>query len=177
VSQWTSLVMKFGAAAVLLILPVQFSTDFQSIGAVIVLQTLPAVFFGLMTGWFHRGALIAGMLIGLGYGLYMLYNTPQYSADLRSVIRPHFGGSLWPLAKWGIHTAGSVYIGLAALVLNLIIVVAGTLVLRVLRVPSGVDHTRSEHYTADADDPSVDRLDQVLLDGAPQKVGAHTLRK
>jgi SSS family solute:Na+ symporter len=130
-----------------------------------------------MTGWFHRGALIAGMLIGLGYGLYLLYNTPQYSADLRSVIRPHFGGSLWPLAKWGIHTTASVYIGLAALILNLIIVVAGTLMLRLLRVPGGIDHTRPEHYTADADDPSVDRLDKVLLDGAPQQVGAHTLRK
>jgi hypothetical protein len=92
--------MKFGGALVVLILPVQFSADFQSIGAVIVLQALPAVFFGLMTGWFHRGALIAGMLVGLGYGLFLLYNTPQYSADLTSIVRPHFGGSLWPLAKW-----------------------------------------------------------------------------
>src|SRR6185436_14596402 len=146
VSQWTSLLMKFGGALVVLILPVQFSADFQSIGGVIVLQALPAVFFGLMTGWFHRGALIAGMLVGLGYGLFLLYNTPQYSADLTSIVRPHFGGSLWPLAKWGIDSSAQVYIGLAALVVNLVIVVVGTVALRLLRVPTGIDHTRPQDY-------------------------------
>jgi SSS family solute:Na+ symporter len=175
VSQWASLLMKFGGAAVVLILPVQFSADFQSIGAVIVLQTLPAVFFGLMTGWFHRGALIAGMLAGLGYGFYMLYNTPQYSPDLRSIVRPHFGGSLWPVAKWGIDSSAQVYIGLAALVVNLLVVIAGTAILRTLRIRRGTDHTRPEDYTADADDPSVDRL-EALLDGAPKQNGAHALR-
>src|SRR5262245_661880 len=104
VSQWVSLLMKFGGAAFVLILPVQFSTDFQSIGAVVVLQTLPAVFFGLLTGWFHRGVLIAGMLAGLASGLYLLYETPQYSTDLKSIIRPHFGGSLWPLSRWNIDS-------------------------------------------------------------------------
>jgi SSS family solute:Na+ symporter len=167
--------MKFGGAAFVLILPVQFSTDFQSIGAVIVLQTLPAVFFGLMTGWFHRGALIAGMLAGLASGLYLLYNTPQYSTDLKSIIRPHFGGSLWSLSRWGIDSKAQVYIGLIALVLNLVIVVIGTAILRLLRVPAGTDYTRPDDYDADADDPSVDRL-ETLLDGAPQKTGAHALR-
>jgi SSS family solute:Na+ symporter len=176
VSQWVSLFMKFGAAAVLLILPVQFSADFQSIGGVIVLQTLPAVFFGLLTGWFHRGALIAGMLAGLGYGMYMFYMTPQYSSDLKSIVRPHFGGSLWPIAKWGFTGSKiQIYIGFAALVLNLVIVVVGTAILRLLRVPAGIDHTRPEDYTADADDPSVERL-EALLDGTPQKTGAHALR-
>jgi SSS family solute:Na+ symporter len=157
------------------VLPVQFSTDFQSIGAVVVLQTLPAVFFGLLTGWFHRGALIAGMLAGLGAGLYLLYQTPQYSTDLKSITRPHFGGSLWPLSRWNIDSQAQVYIGLIALVLNLIIVVAGTAILRLLRVPGGTDHTRPEEYDADADDPSVDRL-ETLLDGTPQKTGSHALR-
>jgi SSS family solute:Na+ symporter len=175
VSQWVSLLMKFGAAAVLLVLPVQFATDFQSIGSVIVLQTLPAVFFGLMTNWFHRGALIVGMLAGLGYGMYMLYMTPQYSSDLKSIVRPHFGGSLWPVANWGIHSPITIYIGLIALVVNLVIVVVGTAVLRVLRVPAGTDYTRPEEYDADADDPSVERL-EVLLDGIPQKTGAHAAR-
>jgi SSS family solute:Na+ symporter len=175
VSQWVSLFMKFGGAAVVLILPVQFSTDFQSIGGVIVLQTLPAVFFGLLTAWFHRGALIAGMLVGLSYGMYMLYNTPQYSTDLKSIVRPHFGGSLWPVAKWGIESKAQVYIGLAAVVVNLVVVVIGTAILRLLRVPAGMDHTQPQDYTADADDPSVDRL-EALLDGTPQKSGAHALR-
>jgi SSS family solute:Na+ symporter len=176
VGRWASLFMKFGGAAVVLILPVQFSADFQSIGGVIVLQTLPTVFVGLMTGWFHRGALIAGMLAGLSYGIYLLYSTPQYSADLKSVVRPHFGGSLWPVARWGIDSYAQIYIGLAALALNIVIVVAATLVLKLLRVPAGIDHTRPEDYTADADDPAIERLDEILLDGAPQRDGAHALR-
>ena len=175
VSQWTSLFMKFGAAAVLLALPQQFSTDFQAIGGMVVLQTLPAVFFGLLTGWFHRGALIAGMLVGLSYAGYMWYNTPQYSTDLKSIVRPHFGGQLYPVAKWGFDSKAQVYMGLAALVVNLVVVIVGTAILRLIRVPAGLDHTRPEDYTADADDPSVERL-EALLDGTPQKSGAHALR-
>jgi len=175
VSQWVSLLMKFGGAAFVLILPVQFSTDFQSIGAVVVLQTIPAVFFGLLTGWFHRGALIVGMLAGLASGMYLLYETPQYSTDLKSIIRPHFGGSLWSLSRWHINSNAQVYIGLIALLLNLAIVVVLTAILRLLRVPAGRDYTRPEEYDADADDPSVDRL-ETLLDGTPQKTGAHALR-
>jgi SSS family solute:Na+ symporter len=175
VSQWASLFMKFGAAAVLLLLPAHFSTDFQLIGSVIVLQTLPAVFLGLMTGWFHRGALILGMIAGLGFATYMLYETPQYTPDLTAVVRAHFGGSLWPVAKWGIHSDAQVYIGLIALALNLVIVVVGTLALRALRVPKGIDLTRPEQYTADADDPSLDRL-EALLDGPPLEAGAHAVR-
>ena len=58
-------------------LPPQYSTDFQSIGGMIVLQTMPAVFFGLLTGWFHRGALIAGMLVGLGLRPCTCCTTPR----------------------------------------------------------------------------------------------------
>jgi len=175
VSQWVSLFMKFGAAVVLIVLPQQFSTDFQAIGGMIVLQTIPAVFFGLLTGWFHRGALIIGMVVGLGYATYMWYNTPHYSTDLKSIVRPHFGGQLYPVAKWGIDSKAQVYIGLAALVVNLVIVIVATAILKLLRVPAGTDHTRPDDYTADADDPSVERL-EALLDGTPQKSGAHALR-
>ncbi len=46
--------------ACILALDPQFSIDLQLIGGVIILQTLPSVGLGLMTRWFHRGALIAG---------------------------------------------------------------------------------------------------------------------
>ena len=85
------------------------------------------------------------------------------------------GGQLYAVSNWGINSRASVYIGLVALVVNLAVVVVGTAVLRLLRVPAGTDHTRPEDYTADADDPSVERL-EALLDGTPQKSGAHALR-
>jgi SSS family solute:Na+ symporter len=82
---------------------------------------------------------------------------------------------LYPVAKWGIDSKAQVYMGLAALVVNLVVVIVVTAILRLLRVPAGTDHTRPEDYTADADDPSVERL-EALLDGTPQKSGAHALR-
>ena len=42
-------------------------------------------------------------------------------------------------------------------------------------IENGRDITRPEDYLADADDPSVDRL-ETLLDGAPQTSGAHAQR-
>jgi hypothetical protein len=40
---------------------------------------------------------------------------------------------------------------------------------------TGVDQTRPEDYIADADDPSVDRLEN-LLDDTPHMSGLHALR-
>lgn len=174
VSQWVSLLVKIGAVAVILALRPQFSTEFQLIGSVIILQTIPAVFFGLLTAWFHRWALVAGLLAGLGVGMAMLYHTPQLSATGKVIIA-HFGGSSWPLAKFGIDSHSTVYTGLVALAVNLIVVVAGTALLRLFRVPAGVDVTKPDDYVADGDDPSIDRLEH-LLDGGPQKTGAHALR-
>jgi SSS family solute:Na+ symporter len=174
VAQWASLVVKLGAVGVIVLLDPTFSVEFQLIGGVIILQTLPAVFLGLMTGWFHRWALVAGTVVGLAVGLVMLYQIPQLSLT-GSVIKPHFGGSTYPLAFLGIPSRAGVYVGLVALLVNLVVVVVGTVVLRLLRAPANVDVTSPGDYHADADDPSLDRLD-FLLDGGERKTGAHALR-
>jgi SSS family solute:Na+ symporter len=174
VSRWVSLIVKFGAAGVIIWLNPAFSTEFQLIGSIIILQILPAVFFGLMTGWFHRWGLMLGMIVGLGTSLYLLYQTPQIST--RGVlIKQHFGGSSWPLDKWGIDTNISVYIGLITLMINIVVVLVVTTILKLFHVSPNLDHTRPEDYTADTDVEGLDRLDQ-LLDGIPQKTGAHALR-
>jgi SSS family solute:Na+ symporter len=174
VSQWASLLVKFGGVVVVILLDTGLATDLQQIGGVVVLQILPAVLFGLYTAWFHRAALIAGLLGGLGFGIYLLYSIPQVSSAGK-ILRPHIGGTSWPLSRWGLDSPASLYVGLIAFAVNVVIVVAVTLVLRLVRVPSGRDLTRPEDYLADADDPSVDRL-EALLDGAPQTTGAHAQR-
>jgi SSS family solute:Na+ symporter len=174
VSRWVSLIVKFGAAGVIIWLNPAFSTEFQLIGSIIILQILPAVFFGLMTGWFHRWALMLGMIVGLGTSLYLLYQTPQISTR-GVVVKEHFGGSSWPLERWGIDTEISVYIGLITVVINLAVVLVVSAILNLFRVSPNLDHTRPDDYTADADVEGLDRLDQ-LLDGIPQKTGAHALR-
>jgi SSS family solute:Na+ symporter len=171
VSRWSSLVVKFGAVACILVLNAQFSVNLQLIGGVIILQTLPAVCLGLLTGWFHRWALIAGLLTGLLVGLVQLYQIPQYGLAGK-VAQAHFGGSSWPLSHLGLSTSASVYVGVTALVVNLAVVLAGTVALRVFGVPDGRDSTHPADYDADVDDPTINRLDD-LLDGSTLPTPTH----
>jgi SSS family solute:Na+ symporter len=166
VSRWTSLLVKFGAVGFVLLLDPAFSVDLQLIGGVIILQTVPAGFLGLLTNWFHRWALAAGLGAGLAVGVAMLYRIPQLGPG-GTVAKEHFGGAIDSVG--GVQ----VYVGLVALVVNLVVAVVGTLVLRLVRVPAGVDATRPDDYTADADDPMVKRFDD-LLDGLPRAMaGTH----
>jgi SSS family solute:Na+ symporter len=166
VSRWTSLVVKFGAVACILLLDPAFAVDLQLIGGVIILQTIPAFFVGLVTSWPHRWALVAGLAAGLSSGLVMLYRIPQLGPG-GVVVKAHFGGSLTTIDGF------PVYAGIVALLLNLVVVVAGTILLRALRVPTGRDRTRRDDYEADADDPTVKRL-ETLLDGLPANpAGVH----
>jgi solute:Na+ symporter, SSS family len=165
VSKIASLLVKLGAAGCVLLVNPQFSVDLQLIGSVIILQTLPAVLLGLYTSWFHRRALIAGMAAGLLVGIALLYQTPQLAAN-GTVVRAHFGGSSWSLGHLGVHNGQSIYIGLIALVVNLVVTVALTPLLRGAGVPDGVDITWRHDYEADEGDPSVRRLAE-LVDGGP----------
>jgi SSS family solute:Na+ symporter len=138
-----SLVVKFGAVLCIVLIDPQFSIDLQLIGGVIILQTLPAVAVALYTRWLHRWALVAGWVAGMGYGLYLLHLIPNPAAG-----RAHFGGSalvLDKIAVFGWHPfAGStvqVYVGFLAVLLNLLVTVLATFLLRAFRVAEGADGT------------------------------------
>ncbi|HEY0816178.1 MAG TPA: sodium:solute symporter [Pseudonocardia sp.] len=146
-----SLVVKFGAVLFVLAVDPQFSIDLQLIGGVIILQTLPAVAIALYTRWLHRWALVAGWVVGMGYGLYLLWLIPNPANG-----KQHFGGSALTLDKltvFGWHPfAGSpvqIYVGFVALVVNLVITVLVTLALRAGHVSEGVDATHPADYHAD----------------------------
>jgi SSS family solute:Na+ symporter len=175
VGQWASLAVKLGAVGVLVLIRPEYTADLQSIGGVIILQTLPAVFFGLWSGWFHRWALVTGMLGGLGLSLYMLYLTPAIAADGKTITQAHFGSANFPLILAHINSPIVLYTGIVTLVFNMGIVIVGTALFKLVRVPSGVDLTRKSDYEADADDEALDRLDH-LLDGGVAVSGAHALR-
>src|SRR3954447_7509698 len=121
VARIASLVVKLGALVVVLALDPQFSIDLQLIGGVIILQTLPAIVLGLWRTLVHRWALLAGWAVGLGSGLWMLYDTPNAVTG-----KAHFGGAQYALSKlpfFGDTTTTMVYTGMIALALNLLIVV------------------------------------------------------
>ena len=65
---------------------------------------------------------------------------------------------------FGPHTTTSVYVGIVALAVNLVVTLAGTPLLRLLRVPAGTDATRPEHYVADEGDARVQHMTD-LIDG------------
>ncbi|GIH17053.1 monocarboxylate uptake permease MctP [Rugosimonospora africana] len=152
VSKVASLVVKAGAVLVILLISPQFSIDLQLIGGVIILQTLPAVGIGLYTRWLHRWGLVAGWLVGMGLGVWMLYQIPNPATN-----HVHFGGSAFPLSKWfdptsiGLDAKTQVYVGFVAVVANAVVAVIVTLICRALRASDGVDTTSPDDYLSDAD--------------------------
>jgi SSS family solute:Na+ symporter len=148
-----SLVVKLGALLVVLLIDPQFSIDLQLIGGVLILQTLPALVLGLWRTIAHRWALFAGWAAGLIAGLIMLYDTPNLATG-----KEHFGGAQYALSKLGFDSDLTVYTGILALAVNLIIVVVGSLILRAMKAPAGEDVTRNEDYEVEAGDPGVEPL-------------------
>ncbi|MCA1673630.1 MAG: sodium:solute symporter, partial [Actinobacteria bacterium] len=142
-SKLASLVVKFGAVALIVLIDPQYSIDLQLIGGVIILQTLPMVAVALYTRWFHIWGLVAGWLVGMGWGLIMLYGIPNPASG-----KQHFGGFALPLSDLSIlgwqPFAGSqlqIYVGFVALLGNLVVAALVTIVLRQLRVVNGTDET------------------------------------
>jgi SSS family solute:Na+ symporter len=137
-SRWVSLVVKLGALLFAVELPHTFSINLQLLGGVWILQLAPMLIGGLFTRWFHRWALLTGWLAGMVFGTLAAYNVSSATAS-------HWAGSS------DIEFGHTVYIGLSAVVLNLVITVVLTLVLRAARVPQGPDETLPHEYTADPD--------------------------
>lgn len=105
VAKITSLIVKVGALAFTLFLPVQFALDLQLLGGLWILQTFPALVFGLYTRWFRAEGLLAGWLAGMLWGSWT-----AWSNGLKPVATMSFAGAS--------HTF---YVGLAALILNTIV--------------------------------------------------------
>ncbi len=154
VSRLTSLVVKAGAVVVILVLDPQFSIDLQLIGGVIIVQTLPAIVIGLYTRAAHAWGLLLGWAVGLGAGLYMLYDTPNPITG-----KTHFGGAQYALSKFGIDTKVTLYTGLIAITINLIVTFLVTAVVRMIGRPDLPDQTTPQDYGVEAGDPGVGPLE------------------
>ena len=87
-SKLISLVVKFGALAFVLGLGTQDAINFQLLGGVWILQTMPALVFSLYTRWFHRWALLAGWAVGMVYGTWTAYNVPAVGKPGQPLRRP-----------------------------------------------------------------------------------------
>ncbi|MGZ4622723.1 MAG: monocarboxylate uptake permease MctP [Blastococcus sp.] len=177
VAKITSLVVKLGAVAAIIFINPQFSIDLQLIGGVIIQQTLPSVALGLYTRWMHRGALVAGWAAGMVVGLWMLYEIPKLDPTTHAVVKAHFGGSAFALSKLGFDTKATIYPGIVSVLVNLLVVIVVTLILRAMKVADGVDGTAETDYTAEREDPTVRDLPDPLASEPPGLAGRASARR
>jgi SSS family solute:Na+ symporter len=113
VAKIASLVVKVGALLVILYLPTQFALDLQLLGGLWILQVFPAVVFCLFTRWFLAPALIAGWAVGLIGGTYL-----SWVDGLKPLHLVSFG-----------DLSFTMYVGLIALVANILTAVVVNMVL------------------------------------------------
>ena len=158
VSKLASLVVKLFALVFVLLLDKQNAINFQLLGGIWILQTLPAIVLGLYTRWLHRWALLAGWAVGMVYGTWQAWNVANPRAGV-----DHFGGSLAQMPIIG--ELG--YIALTAFVLNLVVAVVLTFVLRAVKAPDGEDETIRGDYFADSGDPRVEKVKQPIHQESP----------
>jgi len=128
-----SLVVKFGALVFILFLPSKFVINFQLLGGVWILQTLPSVVFGLYTRWFDGKALFWGWLAGMGVGTYM-------------AVAQSFKSSIFPVTLFGVTIPA--YAAVWAFIVNLVIAVLLTLLMRAANVKAAPDQTVAADYEA-----------------------------
>jgi SSS family solute:Na+ symporter len=114
VAKITSLVVKVGALAFILFLPTQFALDLQLLGGLWILQTFPALVFGLFTRWFRAEALLLGWAAGIGWGTWT-----AWSNGLKPLASLTLGGANYTF-----------FVGLGALLLNIVVTVMATVILQ-----------------------------------------------
>jgi len=133
VAKLVSLVVKVGALAFILFVPTQYAINLQLLGGVWIIQTLPTVVIGLYTRWLHRWALALGWLVGMGLGTWM-----AVSQQFKPAYPLHLGGFTVPG-----------YTAFYALLVNLMVAVVLSLLLRALNSDAGSDQTSPADYEHD----------------------------
>nr|WP_271213439.1 sodium:solute symporter [Rhodococcus wratislaviensis]GLK40546.1 permease [Rhodococcus wratislaviensis] len=111
ISKVVSVLVKLGALVFVLTLDSQFALNFQLLGGIWILQTIPTVLLGLFTERFaDKRALLAGWAVGIAYGTIAAYNVSSPKAS-------HFGGS----TAAPFFLSSPMYIAISALILNLVV--------------------------------------------------------
>jgi solute:Na+ symporter, SSS family len=70
-AKWVSLIVKVGALVFILYVPTKYAIQLQLLGGIWIIQTLPAVMFGVYTRWFNSWALLIGWAVGTYAGTSM----------------------------------------------------------------------------------------------------------
>lgn len=115
-SKWASVVFKFLALLFIFVISASSALQLQLLGGIIILQTLPSIFLTMYTKRLNRYGLIVGWVGGMAVGLYL-----ELAAN-------HFGSLSTTLLNVG-SPIGYIFVGLAALAMNLLLVLIISLAL------------------------------------------------
>jgi SSS family solute:Na+ symporter len=105
VAKIVSLVVKLGALVFVLFIPTQYAINLQLLGGVWIVQTFPAVVFGLFFGWYRAPALLGGWAAGMVGGSWI-----AFADGIKPVHTLVLGDASY-----------TVYTGLLALLINIVI--------------------------------------------------------
>ncbi len=125
-----SLIVKFGALAVIIFMPTQFAIDLQLLGGVWILQTFPAIVLGLYGMRLRPSALLLGWAVGMVVGTWMAYST-----GLKPIFPLSLGGATYPI-----------YIGILAGGLNLIVSAIASPIFGMVGMTETTDETNPADY-------------------------------
>lgn len=134
VAKITSFVIKFGALLFIVFLDKSVVINFQLLGGVWILQTLPAVFVGLYTRWFNRWALLVGWFAGMLYGTWTVF-----SNNIKSTAAINLGFVTIPPA----------YVAVSGVIINLLLALILTPVFEAIGAKRGEDATTPLDYAED----------------------------
>ena len=124
----TSLVVKLGALFFIIFLPQQYAINLQLLGGIWIIQTLPAVIFGLYTRRLDGWALLIGWACGIVSGTWMFATH----------------GTMYPLVLGGTIAPG--YGAFYSLIVNIIVTVVLSAVFNSIGTASRVDETTAADY-------------------------------
>jgi solute:Na+ symporter, SSS family len=126
-----SLFLKFGALIFVLFVKTQYAIELQLLGGIWIAQLFPAIVLGIYTRWFHARGLFWGWVAGMATGTGL-----AIARDLKSSIYPF---------TFGTHVY-MVYSAIPALLANLIVSAAVTVLLNALGKPHLPDQTQPSDY-------------------------------
>jgi SSS family solute:Na+ symporter len=127
-----SLVVKLGALVFILVLPTTAAIQFQLLGGIWIIQTLPAVMLGLLRWRLRPGALLLGWACGMAVGTAMAAST-------------HFKSATFALHLPGAFIAPG-YAALYALIVNLAVTLVLSAIMNAMRSAEATGRDPAERF-------------------------------
>jgi SSS family solute:Na+ symporter len=134
VAKYVSLIVKVGAVAFILGLPLTYAIQLQLLGGIWIIQTLPAIVLGLYTRLLEYRGLLLGWAAGIIAGTWM-------------AVSLKLAGSTFTLHLFGMAIPG--YAAVWSLIVNLVVACVASAVVHV----AGLDRPEDRHSPEDYLDP------------------------